>query len=121
MRAQDSRTALIRHTLIILVCSNFKALKLPALFIRERHFLRPEDRPDFVRQATPFEDFVVRCVRYAFANISPKVGRVFFGRNVGLPWLRWRMLRHGYLKSPVHFREHRDVSFVPPLLLEVAG
>lgn len=90
-----------------------KALKLPASFIHERHFLRPEDRPAFVQQASPFEDFVVRCVRYAFANISPKVGRVFFGKNVALPWMRWRMLRHGYLRSPVHFREYSDVSFFP--------
>lgn len=82
--------------------------------IYERYLLRSEDQPAFVRQASPFEDYVVRCVRYAFANISPKVGRVFFGKNVGLPWMRWRMLRHGYLKSPVHFREYRDVSFLSP-------
>lgn len=77
-------------------------------FIHERYFLKAEDKPAFVRQASPFEDFVVRCVRYAFANIPPRVARVFFSRRVALPWLRWRMLRHGYLRSPVHWREYRD-------------
>lgn len=84
--------------------------ELPVGFIYERYFLKAEDKPAFVRQASPFEDLVVRCVRYAFANIPPKVARVFFSRRVALPWLRWRMLRHGYLRSPVHWREYRDVS-----------
>lgn len=83
--------------------------QLPSGFIHERFLLRPDAQPAFVRQASPFEDIVVRCVRYAFANISPKVGRVFFGKRVALPWLRWRMLRHGYLRSPVHWREYRSV------------
>lgn len=79
-------------------------------FIKERYFLKTEEKPAFVRQASPFEDFVVRCVRYAFANIPPKVGRVFFSKRIAIPWLRWRMLRHGYLRCPVHWREYRDVS-----------
>lgn len=90
--------------------SIYTVLKLPASFLYERFVLAPADRSAFVRQASPFEDVVVRCVRYAFANISPKVGRVFFGKNVALPWMRWRMLRHGYLKSPVHWREYQGVS-----------
>lgn len=83
-------------------------------FIKERYFLKTENKPAFVRQASPFEDFVVRCVRYAFANIPPKVARVFFSKRIAVPWLRWRMLRHGYLRSPVHWREYRDVSRSEP-------
>ncbi|KAI3394154.1 hypothetical protein diail_3164 [Diaporthe ilicicola] len=86
----------------------FLVFKLPVGFIYERYFSRREAQPAFVRQASPFEDFVVRCVRYAFANIPPKVGRVFFGKKVALPWLRWRLLRHGYLRSPVYFKEYQD-------------
>lgn len=95
---------------ILITYAGKKVLRLPASLIYERYYLRPENQPAFVRQASPFEDVVVRCVRYAFAKIPPSVGRVFFGKKVGLPWMRWRMLRHGYLRSPVHFREYRDVS-----------
>lgn len=77
-------------------------------FLYERYLLKKEDRPAFVQQASPFEDFVVRCVRYAFANIPPKVGRVFFGKKVALPWLRWRLLRHGHLRSPIFWKEYKD-------------
>lgn len=83
--------------------------KLPIQFIYER-WLLSYDKPPFVRNASPFEDFVIRCVRYAFANIPPNIGRVFFSKEVALPFLRFRMLRHGYLRSPVHWREHVTVS-----------
>ncbi|KAJ4419343.1 hypothetical protein N0V82_005031 [Gnomoniopsis sp. IMI 355080] len=96
---------------VTLQCLPFLVFQLPAGFIQERFLLSTEAQPAFVRQASPFEDVVVRCVRYAFANISPKVGRVFFGKKVALPWMRWRMLRHGILRSPVHWREYRDRKF----------
>lgn len=53
---------------------------------------------------------MVRCVRYAFANIPPRIGRVFFAREVALPFLWFRLLRHGYLGSPIHWWEHREVA-----------
>lgn len=84
--------------------------QLPKEFINERYFVATNNQPAFVQQATAFEDFVVRCVRYAFAHIPPKIGRVFFGKNVALPWMRWRMLRHGYIQSPIFWREYRNVS-----------
>jgi hypothetical protein len=71
--------------------------------------LPPEKRPTFVRTASLFEDVVVRCIRYAFANIPPGIGRVFFVKEVALPFLWFRLLRHGYLGSPIHWREHREV------------
>lgn len=83
--------------------------QLPAGFIQERFLLRPEAQPAFVRQASPFEDVVVRCVRYAFANISPKVGRVFFGKNVALPWMRWRSMCP--LPPPPPFQAVMEVSW----------
>lgn len=33
------------------------------------------------------------------------IGRVFFSKEVALPFLRFRMLRHGYLKCPIPWRE----------------
>ena len=33
------------------------------------------------------------------------IGAVFFSKPVALPFMRWRMLRHGYLRSPVHYEE----------------
>jgi hypothetical protein len=88
-------------------------LKLPFEFIRERYLTPDASKSLWVQQSTSFEDIVIRCVRYAFANIPANVGRVFFSRGVSLPFMRWRFLRHGYLKFPVHWRETplKEVSF----------
>jgi hypothetical protein len=85
-------------------------LKLPYSYVRERYFFKREDQSPFVQQASAFEDFVVRCVRHAFANLPPRIGRIFFSKEVALPFLRFRMWRHGYLTSPVHWHEYRDVG-----------
>ncbi|CAM1502919.1 Fc.00g076950.m01.CDS01 [Cosmosporella sp. VM-42] len=83
----------------------FLVLELPFQFFEERYFTHPSQQLPFVQGATAFEDFVVRVVRYAFKDIPSSVGRVFFGKYIALPFLRWRMLKHGYLKCPVHWRE----------------
>ena len=33
------------------------------------------------------------------------VGRIFFSKAVALPFLRFRMLRYGYIESPIPWRE----------------
>jgi hypothetical protein len=58
-----------------------------------------------LKGSTIFEDVVIRCVRYAFASIPANVGRVFFTKEVALPFLRWRMKRHGYADFPVYWKE----------------
>ncbi|KAL1875905.1 hypothetical protein VTK73DRAFT_9760 [Phialemonium thermophilum] len=83
----------------------FLVFKLPVTFLYERWLIKPERRAPFVQRSSAFEDIVVRCVRYAFANIPPRVGRVFFSRSVALPFLRFRLLRQGYLTLPAHYRE----------------
>lgn len=60
-----------------------------------------------MKQASPFQDFVIRCVRYAFAYFPAKIGRVFFSKEVALPFFRFRMLRHGYRESPIKWHEKR--------------
>jgi hypothetical protein len=85
-------------------------LRLPVEYIRERYFHTQQQQSPFVRQASAFEDFVIRCVRYAFANFDPKIGRVFFSKEVALPFLRFRLLRHGYLRPPLFWREINGVS-----------
>ncbi|TDZ87587.1 putative steryl acetyl hydrolase mug81 [Colletotrichum sidae] len=62
-------------------------------------------RSPFVQRATLFEDFVIRCVRWAFANLDPNVGRIFFSKYISIPFLRFRMARHGYFRPPVSWRE----------------
>lgn len=64
-----------------------------------------------MQRATPFQDFVIRCVKFAFANMPAFIGRVFFSKPVSLPFLRWRMLRHGYLRSPLPWREVNQQKF----------
>ncbi|KAH7061076.1 Alpha/Beta hydrolase protein [Macrophomina phaseolina] len=86
-------------------------LLIPYQFIRERFFTAPADRSPFVQKATLFQDFVIRCVRYAFAFMPAYIGRVFFSKPVALPFLRWRMLRHGYLRSPITWREVKNESY----------
>lgn len=81
------------------------AIQLPFQFIHERYFTPKERQSPFVRRATPFQDFVIRCVRYAFANMPAFIGRVFFSKDVALPLLRFRMLRNGYFQSPLPWRE----------------
>ncbi|KAI1405870.1 Arylacetamide deacetylase-like protein [Hypoxylon fuscum] len=93
---------------VVLQCLPFLLLELPFEFIRERYFVGYKKQSPFVQKASPFEDLVIRCVRYAFANIPPNVGRVFFSKPVALPFLRLRMLRHGHVWSPVHWHEYKD-------------
>lgn len=83
----------------------------PYQFIKERYLTPREKRSSFVQRATPFQDFVIRCVRYAFANMPAYIGRVFFSKAVSLPFLRFRMLRHGYLRPPIPWREVNRVGF----------
>lgn len=84
-------------------------LKLPLSILYERLLLSREYRSPFVRQASWFENVVTRCVRYAFAYIPARIGRVFFSKRVALPFLRFRMMRHGYFRQPIHWQEVKQV------------
>ena len=85
-------------------------IQIPCQFIRERYFTPESQRSPFVQQASPFQDFVIRCVRYAFAHIPANLGRVFFSRPVALPFLWFRMLRHGFRKPTIPWYEVTKVS-----------
>ncbi|TID15296.1 alpha beta-hydrolase [Venturia nashicola] len=89
----------------------FLAAKLPYQFIQERFFAEKKQQVPFVQKATPFQDVVIRCVRYAFANMPAYIGRVFFSKQVTLPFLRFRMLRRGYLRSPLPWKEVKTEQF----------
>ena len=39
---------------------------------------------------TLFQNFVLRCVRFAFANLSATAGRVFFSERQAFPFIRFR-------------------------------
>jgi acetyl esterase/lipase len=85
--------------------------QMPYSLIRERYLVPPEDRNPFVQRATGFQDLVIRCVRYAFEFMPAHIGRVFFSKAVALPFLRFRMLRHGILlPSPAWYEiNHRGL------------
>lgn len=87
----------------------YEVFVIPFQFICERFFTPYERRSPFVKTATPFQDFVIRCVRYAFANMPAFIGRVFFSKGVSLPFLRFRMLRHGIVTSPIRWTEVKRV------------
>ncbi|KAF1822361.1 alpha/beta-hydrolase [Dissoconium aciculare CBS 342.82] len=83
----------------------FLALRMPLQLIFERYFTSAPKQSPFVQRATLFQDFVIRCVRYAFADIPASIGKVFFSKHVALPFMRFRMLRNGFFRSPVHWHE----------------
>ncbi|KUJ19072.1 alpha/beta-hydrolase [Mollisia scopiformis] len=89
----------------------FLVIKLPLSLLYERLLLNREQQSPFVQQASWFEDVIIRCVRYAFAYIPAQIGRVFFSKLVALPFLRFRMLRHGYFKSPIHWQDVKQNDF----------
>ncbi|KAI1085767.1 alpha/beta-hydrolase [Whalleya microplaca] len=102
---------LLETVAVVLQCLPFLLFELPFQFVRERYLHKRENQSQFLQKASAFEDVVIRCVRYAFAHIPPKVGRVFFSKPVALPFLKFRMLRHGYLRSPIHWNEFVDKRF----------
>ncbi|KAF2836654.1 alpha/beta-hydrolase [Patellaria atrata CBS 101060] len=85
--------------------------QLPYQFLRERYFTEKTYQTPFVQRSTAFQDLVIRCVRYAFAFMPAYIGRVFFSKAVALPFLRFRMLRHGYLRSPLAWKELNSDCF----------
>ncbi|KAK0125928.1 hypothetical protein ONS95_007552 [Cadophora gregata] len=89
----------------------FLLIRMPLTFMYERLLLSKPHQPPFVQQASWFEDAVIRCVRYAFAYIPADIGRVFFSKGASVPFLRWRMLRHGYVRRPVHWEEIQRKDF----------
>lgn len=86
----------------------FLMFVMPFQLIHERYFTPVPKQSPFVQQASLFQDVVIRCVRYAFADIPASIGRVFFSKPVALPFMRFRMLRNGFLRSPVKWREIDD-------------
>nr|POE59324.1 hypothetical protein CFP56_24593 [Quercus suber] len=87
-------------------------VRFPELLLHERCFTPSQQRTPFVRDATLFQDVVIRCVRFAFAKIPASIGKVFFSKRVALPFMRFRMLRHGIFKSPVYWREVNRVRLL---------
>lgn len=84
---------------------------MPYQLIRERYFAPYDQRSPFVQFATLFQDVVIRCVRYAFANMPAFIGKVFFSKNVALPFMRFRMIRNGVLRSPIFWKEVNREDF----------
>ncbi|KAK6543907.1 hypothetical protein TWF694_000626 [Orbilia ellipsospora] len=69
--------------------------ELPVAFIRD-HFLLPyTQRPALVNSSTLFQELVIRLVKYAFSNLPSDIARVFFKKEIALPFYRFRLLRHG--------------------------
>ncbi|RMZ91080.1 hypothetical protein DV736_g1682, partial [Chaetothyriales sp. CBS 134916] len=83
----------------------FLLLQLPLHLYREWYLLKPEQRSPFSRKATIYQDIVVRCIGYVFATFPPRIMAVFLSKWVALPFLRYRLLRHGYLRSPIFYKE----------------
>ncbi|KAL6786879.1 Alpha/Beta hydrolase protein [Trichoderma sp. SZMC 28012] len=91
---------------VVLRVIPFLLITLPIQFVWNRYCRSyASHKSSYLKGSTIFEDVVIRCVRYAFASIPANVGRVFFSKDVALPFLRWRMKRHGYKDFPVYWKE----------------
>ncbi|KAK5945573.1 hypothetical protein PMZ80_002778 [Knufia obscura] len=97
--------------LVVVKVLPFLLFQLPYQLIYERYRLPETEQSPFCQNATLFQDIVIRCVRYAFAFIPASIGRVFFSKAVAHPFFRWRLLRHGYLYSPVKYTEVKRHGF----------
>ncbi|KAG8628963.1 hypothetical protein KVT40_002828 [Elsinoe batatas] len=83
----------------------FLVIVMPYQLILERYFTHRAGQSPFCRSATLFQDIVIRCVRYAFADIPAAIGKVFFSKQVALPFFTFRKLRHFIIRSPIHWHE----------------
>lgn len=83
---------------------------MPFELINERYLKQTWQQSPFVQQASLFQDIVIRCVRYAFAEVPASIGKVFFSKGVALPFFSFRKLRHGVVRSPIHWQEVDEVS-----------
>ena len=54
--------------------NTFQVVQIPYQFFRERFLVSKAKRSLFVQQATSFEDFIIRIVRYAFARMPANIG-----------------------------------------------
>ncbi|KAI1609627.1 Alpha/Beta hydrolase protein [Exophiala viscosa] len=90
---------------VLLKVVSFLVIRLPYQLVQERYFAKQEDQSPFTQHASLFQDVVIRCVRYAFAKIPASVGRVFFSKGVALPFFRFRLLRHGHIRSPIFYKD----------------
>ncbi|KAK3322574.1 Alpha/Beta hydrolase protein [Apodospora peruviana] len=102
------RVGLLDTCFCVLQTLPFLLLRLPASFVYERYLVPQMSRSSSVWRASAFEDVVTRCVRYAFTHVPPRIGRVFFSKEVALPFLRFRLLRNGYLRPPIRWKVHRE-------------
>lgn len=113
-RCHFSVTAPSRPPSHIQFYADSSTVALPVTIIKERHWQK--ERGLFIQRATFFEDLVIRCVRYAFANVPANIGRVFLSKGVALPFFWFRMMRRGYLGAPVHWHEYQEVRLHRPCL-----
>lgn len=90
---------------ITYITNNRTVIDLPYGFIRDHTITPTNQQSPFILRATLFQDFVIRIVRFAFAKLPSDIGRVFFSKAVALPFLRFRLLRHGHLTGDVKWRE----------------
>jgi hypothetical protein len=65
----------------------------------------PPPPPPPTPKVSLFQDAVLRCTKWAFVHVPPRVGRVFFSPRVVRPFLWFRLLRHGRRSLPAHVSE----------------
>ncbi|PUU84044.1 Alpha/Beta hydrolase protein [Tuber borchii] len=88
----------------------FLCWRMPIDIIKERYLTKLNRQSAFTRRSTLFQALVVACMRYGFACVPTRIGRVFFTKGVALPFLRFRMFRHGYFWRLRHRPLWREIN-----------
>jgi len=101
---------------IFIILIMVQGILIPYQFIRDRYYRPIGLRSSFAQRATFFQDLVIRYVRYAFRYMPASMGRVFLSKDVALPFLRFRMLRHGNLFPSPKWYEVNNVCAAVSLI-----
>ncbi|CAZ85417.1 unnamed protein product [Tuber melanosporum] len=88
----------------------FLCWRMPTDIIKERYLTKHNRQSAFTRRSTLFQALVVACMRYGFTYVPTRIGRVFFTKGVALPFLRFRMFRHGYIWHLRHRPLWREIN-----------
>ncbi|KAK6348351.1 hypothetical protein TWF718_006149 [Orbilia javanica] len=97
----DPHAGIIKVVSWLFTAIPYFVFTLPSLLFHDHILLFKHERPDFVNNSTLFQELVIRLVRYSFANLPSDIGRVFFKREVVMPFYKFRLLRNGILPGSV--------------------
>ncbi|KAK6501695.1 hypothetical protein TWF481_009521 [Arthrobotrys musiformis] len=106
----DPHAGIVKVVSWLLTAIPYFVYTLPCSIFRDNILLFKNERPDYVNNSTLFQELVIRLVRYAFANLPSDIGRVFFKKEVVMPFYRFRLLRNGLFPGDTPSWDLEDID-----------